>query len=108
RRSFSSSGRVHTSFSRDWSSDVCSSDLVSDTDPSDKTEEATPERRRKARDEGQFPRSKDAGAVAASAAVLLCLLGMAPAIVSARSEERRVGDERSPRAPASLWAQSIG
>lgn len=56
---------------------------MSDTDPSDKTEEATPERRRKARDEGQFPRSKDAGAVAASAAVLLCLLGMAPAIVSA-------------------------
>lgn len=44
---------------------------MSDTDPNDKTEEATPERRRKAREEGQFPRAKDTGAVAATLAVLL-------------------------------------
>ncbi|MEZ4224492.1 MAG: EscU/YscU/HrcU family type III secretion system export apparatus switch protein [Polyangiaceae bacterium] len=47
---------------------------MAEHDDSEKTEEATPERRRKAREEGQFPKSKDAGAVAASFAVLLGLL----------------------------------
>ncbi len=42
-------------------------------DDAEKTEEATPERRRKAREEGQFPRAKDTGAVAATFAVLLAL-----------------------------------
>ena len=36
-------------------------------DDSEKTEDATPERRRKAREEGQFPRAKDTGGVAATA-----------------------------------------
>lgn len=46
---------------------------MSDADGSDKSQPATPEKRRKAREEGQFPRSKDAGAVAATAGVLLVL-----------------------------------
>jgi len=47
-------------------------------DDSEKTEEPTPERLRKAREEGQFPRSKDAGPTAGSIAVLVCIAGMAP------------------------------
>ncbi|HEX2731317.1 MAG TPA: EscU/YscU/HrcU family type III secretion system export apparatus switch protein [Polyangiaceae bacterium] len=43
-------------------------------DDTEKTEEASPERRRKAREEGQFPKAKDSGAVAATAAVLLLML----------------------------------
>lgn len=39
-----------------------------------KTEKATPERRRKAREEGQFARGRDAGGVAATAGVLAVLL----------------------------------
>lgn len=42
----------------------------------EKTESPTPERRRKAREEGQFPRAKDAGATVASLGVLVCLAGM--------------------------------
>jgi flagellar biosynthetic protein FlhB len=42
-------------------------------DESDKTEEPTPERRRKAREEGQFARAKDTGAIAATLAVLLVM-----------------------------------
>jgi flagellar biosynthetic protein FlhB len=43
------------------------------SEDTEKTEEATPERRRKAREEGQFPRAKDTGAVASTLAVLLVL-----------------------------------
>jgi flagellar biosynthetic protein FlhB len=46
----------------------------------EKTESATPERRKKAREEGQFPRAKDAGATVGSVAVLVCLAGMAPTL----------------------------
>ncbi len=46
---------------------------MAEGDDSEKTEEATPERRRKAREEGQFPRAKDTGAVGATFAVLLGL-----------------------------------
>jgi len=42
----------------------------------EKTESATPERRRKAREEGQFPRAKDAGATVGTMGVLVCLAGM--------------------------------
>lgn len=45
---------------------------------SDKTEDATPERRRKAREEGQFPRAKDTGAVAGTLAILLVMSAMGP------------------------------
>jgi len=47
---------------------------VSDSD-SERTEEPTPERRRKAREEGQFPRAKDAGNIVASVLVMLVLTG---------------------------------
>ena len=43
---------------------------------SERTEEPTPERRRKAREEGQFPRAKDAGNIAASVLVMLVLAGL--------------------------------
>jgi flagellar biosynthetic protein FlhB len=48
---------------------------VSDHDQSDKTEEATPEKRKKARDEGQFARAKDTSTMAASLVVLAALIG---------------------------------
>lgn len=44
-------------------------------DDQEKTEEATPERRKKARDEGQFARGKDAGNTAGTILVLLVLVG---------------------------------
>jgi flagellar biosynthesis protein FlhB len=46
---------------------------MAETD-SDKTEDPTPERRRKAREEGQFPRARDAGNTVGSVAVLLVLV----------------------------------
>ena len=42
-------------------------------DDNEKSEEATPERRRRAREDGQFPRARDLGAMAASTAVLALL-----------------------------------
>ncbi|MGC4092244.1 MAG: EscU/YscU/HrcU family type III secretion system export apparatus switch protein [Polyangiaceae bacterium] len=45
----------------------------------DKTEDATPERRRKAREEGQFPRAKDTGAVAGTIAIMLLVSSSGPA-----------------------------
>jgi flagellar biosynthetic protein FlhB len=53
---------------------------VSDDD-SEKTQEATPERRRQARENGQFPRAKDTGSVAATIALLLGLSGFGGAFV---------------------------
>jgi flagellar biosynthesis protein FlhB len=44
----------------------------------DKTEKATPQRRQKAREQGDFPKSKDAGGLAATLAVLLALGAMGP------------------------------
>lgn len=43
---------------------------MSDSDDSEKTEEPTPEKRRKAREEGQFPRAKDSGPTVATFAAL--------------------------------------
>jgi flagellar biosynthesis protein FlhB len=51
---------------------------VSEEEGSEKTEDPTPERRRKAREEGNLARSKDAGAVAATLSVLLLLATMGP------------------------------
>src|SRR5689334_22903053 len=45
-------------------------------DDNERTEEPTPERRKKARDDGQFARARDTGAVAATVAVLLALNGI--------------------------------
>jgi flagellar biosynthetic protein FlhB len=50
--------------------------VAADSDQ-EKTEEPTPERRKKARDEGQFPRGKDAGNTAGSFFVILALVGLA-------------------------------
>jgi flagellar biosynthesis protein FlhB len=49
-------------------------------DDSEKTEEATPERRRKARDEGQFARAKDAGNIVASVMVMFTLAALGESI----------------------------
>lgn len=48
---------------------------MSDHDESDKTEEPTPDKRNKARDEGQFARAKDTSTMAASLVVLAALVG---------------------------------
>lgn len=45
-------------------------------DDNEKTEEPTPERRNKAREDGQFARARDTGAVAATVAVLVSMLGI--------------------------------
>jgi len=55
---------------------------VSDESEGDKTQEATPERRRQAREEGQFPRAKDTGAVAATVALLLALSAFGDGMVA--------------------------
>ena len=46
-----------------------------------KTEQPTPEKKRRAREDGQFARGKDAGGVAASAAVLLVLMTLGTTFV---------------------------
>lgn len=48
---------------------------MAETD-SERTEEPTPERRRKAREEGQFPRAKDAGPTLATVLVMLALAAL--------------------------------
>jgi flagellar biosynthetic protein FlhB len=52
---------------------------MSAEDFGERTEEATPEKRQRARDEGQLARSRDGGAVAATAAVLVALMATGPA-----------------------------
>ena len=54
---------------------------MSDDDDSEKTQEATPERRRQARENGQFPRAKDTGAIAASVALLIGLSAFGDSMV---------------------------
>jgi len=46
---------------------------MADDSETERTEEPTPERRRKAREEGQFPRGRDAGNTLAGIAVLLVM-----------------------------------
>jgi flagellar biosynthesis protein FlhB len=52
---------------------------VASQDAANKTEQPTPQRRKKAREEGQLARAKDAGGVAATAGVLLVLAACGPA-----------------------------
>lgn len=59
---------------------------MSDESDSEKTEDPTPERRRKAREEGKIARSSDAGPVAATLAVLITLLALSGTI------QRHVGE----------------
>jgi flagellar biosynthetic protein FlhB len=49
---------------------------VAGEDDSERTEEPTPERRKKAREDGQFARARDTGAIAATVAILLGLTGI--------------------------------
>src|SRR5207302_2463250 len=87
---FFSSRRRHTRFSRDWSSDVCSSDLRRTSRPV-----------HDAQDHGQlpppapFPENLRASLLArrspASSAIASCSLITSP--LTHRSEERRVGKE---------------
>jgi len=51
---------------------------MSDEDDSEKTEDPSPERRRKAREDGNLARSKDAGSIAATVSVLLLLATAGP------------------------------
>jgi flagellar biosynthesis protein FlhB len=59
---------------------------MSEQDSDDKTEEATPERRKKSRDEGQFPRARDTGAIAATIAVLGGLLAFGGDLIGVMRE----------------------
>ena len=54
---------------------------MSENEDSEKTQEATPERRRQAREQGQFPRAKDTGSVAATVALLLAFSGFGSGFV---------------------------
>jgi flagellar biosynthesis protein FlhB len=59
---------------------------MSDEDDSEKTEDPSPERRKQARDDGQYAKARDAGAIAATVAVLLFINGTWPDLVSALRE----------------------
>jgi flagellar biosynthesis protein FlhB len=50
---------------------------MAESDDTEKTEEATPERRRRAREQGQFARSRDFGPLSATVAVLLVIAAFA-------------------------------
>src|SRR6185295_6336517 len=55
---------------------------MADEQESERTEEPTPERRRKAREEGQFPRGKDAGNTLGGVAVLVVLSALGTDILA--------------------------
>src|SRR5690606_41205359 len=93
---FFSSRRRHTRFSRDWSSDVCSSDLVGGVD----------DREAKPRDQEEHEESEtldleivfvEAVVAVARLPPLLIALALDLLPVGIRSEERRVGKECSSR-----------
>src|SRR5690606_41089013 len=105
---FFSSRRRHTRFSRDWSSDVCSSDLSWRS-----TRELTPltrdHRHGEARDAHQLARlvlDPDRPDVAAPAKRLGASGGVDPAVE--RSEERRVGKAWQARGAGEDWMYSRG
>src|SRR5690606_40732866 len=100
---FFSSRRRHTSFSRDWSSDVCSSDLVLALDELAAELEALPAGRL-GRDEATADPESPAYVIYTSGSTGrpkgVQVPHRAVSNFIARSEERRVGREcRSPRAP---------
>ena len=55
--------------------------MSAENDFGEKTEEATPEKLQRARDEGQMARSRDGGAVAATGAVIVLLLASGPVML---------------------------
>src|SRR5437870_13567436 len=79
---FFSSRRRHTRWPRDWSSDVCSSDLLSDADTSHS----------KGRSEAEDPEAKSGGVDGRARSGRLGMLRTSETVDSTRrSEERRVG-----------------
>jgi flagellar biosynthetic protein FlhB len=87
---------------------------MSSENDTEKTETATPERRKKAREEGQFPRAKDAGATVASVGVLMCLAGTSGTLADTLRalSQRTFGDPSSiirgdPRAIAGLVVPAL-
>ncbi len=74
-------------------------------DDTSKTEEATPEKQRQAREEGQFPRTQDAGAVASSIAVLLVLMGLGPTFATRLSDFASECFSATASRGASDWGQ---
>src|SRR3712207_7335198 len=85
---FFSSRRRHTRYWRDWSSDVCSSDLRGLRGPAH-DELAEPEQRRERQDRQERP----AGTPGAPEGVAEVVEPGGPEDVRRRSEERRVGKE---------------
>lgn len=60
--------------------------MADGADDNEKTEEPTPDRRKKARDDGQFARARDTTAIAATVAVLIVLGGMGGDVIAAIKE----------------------
>jgi flagellar biosynthetic protein FlhB len=55
--------------------------MSEENDDSEKTQEASPERRRQAREQGQFAKARDTGAMAATFAVLLAIGGFGDSLM---------------------------
>src|SRR5690606_39933942 len=96
-----SSRRRHTRFSRDWSSDVCSSDLTA-RDMSESLGKHEVERPKysvsRCRDHRNSSDNMDRSVEdVVTAAQIRALPALEGYVASARSEERRVGKERSGR-----------
>src|SRR5205823_8213063 len=96
---FSSSNRRHTSYASDWSSDVCSSDLISQSG----TQNGTWSWNQSGLDEGNYTitiTATNADSSVTTTSFTVHVTDKAPSVaadnasVSARSEERRVGKGR--------------
>src|SRR5690606_39899589 len=91
---FFSSRRRHTRFSRDWSSDVCSSDLKSTSNVQPRSnrcpltsETVSPT------NVGASPETAIVAALAGRSLALVGMMGAGKSTIGRRSEERRVGKE---------------
>src|SRR5690606_40618435 len=101
-----SSRRRHTRFSRDWSSDVCSSDLAFNGVPGQRGDLLALICLLVGHLGGFGGADDVAGYLLAGSSHLVDgggdRVGFRPLTLQLRSEERRVGKERSSRGPASL------
>src|SRR5690606_40663718 len=95
---FFSRRRRHTRFSRDWSSDVCSSDLTDEQAAARKAAEVEVLRATLKAADDEHARAREAMTRAhEEARAAEARLEAARAEREGRSEERRVGKERRPR-----------